>query len=139
MVSVQEALYLIQENVSLNEIIEIELDQSLMYTLATDIKSPINMPPFNQSAMDGYAVGSDDTDNISVINEVKAGDSSENIELKKNEAIRIFTGAMVPESAFAVVKQESVVRSRNSIEITEEIKINSNNDFQINILWFYVN
>ena len=90
MVSVQEALYLIQENVSLNEIIEIELDQSLMYTLATDIKSPINMPPFNQSAMDGYAVGSDDTDNISVINEVKAGDSSENIELKKNEAIRIF-------------------------------------------------
>jgi molybdopterin molybdotransferase len=126
MVSVQEALYLIQENVSLNEIIEIELDQSLMYTLATDIKSPINMPPFNQSAMDGYAVGSDDTDNISVINEVKAGDSSENIELKKNEAIRIFTGAMVPESAFAVVKQESVVRSRNSIEITEEIKINSN-------------
>ena len=41
MVSVQEALYLIQENVSLNEIIEIELDQSLMYTLASSMSCKI--------------------------------------------------------------------------------------------------
>jgi len=64
------------------------------YLLFEDILSPINMPPFRQSAMDGYALHLHDDVSYDLIGEIKAGDGHQLI-LKKGEAVRIFTGAPV--------------------------------------------
>jgi len=57
MITVEEAFKLVQNNITPNEkTISIELNNSLGYVLASNVFSPINMPPFRQSAMDGYAL-----------------------------------------------------------------------------------
>lgn len=91
--------------------------------LAKDLQSPMDMPPFAQSAMDGYALGEGSADQgstFNVIGEVAAG-SSRQIQLKKGECVRIFTGAPVPETAKAVVQQEWVERNNDRIVLQREV------------------
>ncbi|WP_346883392.1 gephyrin-like molybdotransferase Glp [uncultured Algibacter sp.] len=95
------------------------------YILFEDIFSPINMPPFKQSAMDGYALNLHDNLSYHLIGEVKAGDAHQPI-LKKGEAIRIFTGAPVPDSANAVMMQEKVKSDGNLITIEDQISLGHN-------------
>lgn len=75
------------------------------FVLAEDVKAPINMPPFPQSAMDGYALKFNNTSSFKLTNEIKAGDNHQP-QLQPGEAMRIFTGAAVPQTADAVVRQE---------------------------------
>ena len=126
MVSVEEALKLIEENLDRLPAIEVAVDDFEGAILAEDVHSPINMPPFNQSAMDGYALNySEDVSSYEVIGEVAAG-SAELFELKTGQAVRIFTGAAVPASANTVVKQEIVIREGNSISMEEPISMGQN-------------
>jgi len=74
------------------------------------------MPPFRQSAMDGYALNLQNSDTYSVIDEVKAGDSHQPI-LNNGEAVRIFTGAAVPNTANAVVMQEKVTVENGTLNL----------------------
>ncbi len=107
MISVEEAKDLVLQNASpILETISIQVSKSLGYCLAQDIFAPLNLPPFNQSNVDGYAVKLNDTHTWKVIQESKAGDTA-NFELKEGEACRIFTGAMVPKGADAVIMQEN--------------------------------
>ena len=81
------------------------------------------MPSFDQSAMDGYAINTVEGRKIyNVISEVAAGSGEEPV-LNFGEAVRIFTGAMVPASANVVVQQEWVVRAGNEILIEREIQL----------------
>lgn len=81
-------------------------------------------PPFDNSAMDGYAVRAADVEGASdaapcqlkVIGESRAGEPSER-GLGAGEAIRIFTGAMVPEGADAVVMQENTAREGETVSV----------------------
>ena len=124
MISVEQAFKQIDSIQTLNAI-EIPLVGALNYTVAEDVLSPINMPPFNQSAMDGYAVnGTSNT--FELIGEIQAGADASNIELKEGQAIRIFTGAMVPDSATTVIRQEIVDKNENSISITGNFGQNEN-------------
>ncbi|WP_298547832.1 gephyrin-like molybdotransferase Glp [uncultured Aquimarina sp.] len=93
--------------------------------LGEDIISRIHMPPFRQSAMDGYALLLHDKNSYQIIGEVKAGDS-QNYLLKPGQGVRIFTGARVPDDANTVVIQEKVNRSENTITIDSEIHPNQN-------------
>lgn len=104
---------------------KVELKEAFGYVLAEDVISAIDMPPFRQSAMDGYAlhIGNDNT--YRVLGEVKAGDDSE-LSLSAGEAIRIFTGASVPETANTVVMQEKVTKNEIYIEVEGDIKVNVN-------------
>ena len=86
--------------------------------LASAVQSPINMPPFRQSAMDGYAIQLNGTPEYNVINESKAGDSG-NLSLKSGEAVRIFTGALVPDDADTIVIQEHVERTADKIRLNK--------------------
>lgn len=95
------------------------------YLLFEDIKSPINMPPFRQSAMDGYAVNLHEDLSYNLIGEIKAGDNQQLI-LKKGEAVRIFTGAAVPNTANAVMMQEKVKTNANTINLEHQIDKNIN-------------
>jgi molybdopterin molybdotransferase len=83
------------------------------------------MPPFRQSAMDGYALNLHDGLTYTLIGEVKAGDGHQPV-LKKGDAIRIFTGAPVPDSANAIMMQEKVKSDGNFITIEHQISIEHN-------------
>jgi len=95
------------------------------YVLFEDVISPINMPPFRQSAMDGYALNLHDSLSYTLIGEIKAGDSHQPV-LQKGEAVRIFTGAPVPDSANAVMMQEKVESNENTIKIEHQVALEIN-------------
>ena len=121
MISVAEALSIISKISYTPNIKTVLLENALGLTLSDDIKASINMPPFRQSAMDGYALLSYPKKKYEVIGEVKAGDPK-NYVLEPGQAIRIFTGARVPDNADVIVIQEHVSRSENSITIHTDIK-----------------
>ncbi|MCB0803109.1 MAG: molybdopterin molybdotransferase MoeA [Flavobacteriales bacterium] len=127
MVSVEEAIQLIEQNTSQLKPYSIELPKALGYALSENILAPISLPPFEQSAMDGYAIAQDNDKTIrfKLIGETKAGDES-NSELKAGEAIRIFTGAMVPKGATAVIMQEHTKVAKHEVQILQDIKARGN-------------
>jgi len=116
MIEVKEALEIVAANSSNFSTQKIEVRKALGYVLAETIYSPISMPPFRQSAMDGYAFIHSERYQYDVVGISQAGDHS-NIKLKENEAIRIFTGAYIPDSADTVIMQEHVMASESSILI----------------------
>ena len=105
MIQVAEALKIIAENSSKMSITKIKVSKSLGFVLAEAVYSPINMPPFRQSAMDGYAFIHGESSKFKVVKTSQAGDFSED-PIEKNEAVRIFTGAFVPDEMDTVVMQE---------------------------------
>lgn len=88
-------------------------------TLAQDIFAPLDLPPFNSSAMDGYAlclpVVADRRD-FKVIGESRAGHPYVG-HVQPGECTRIFTGAVIPTGANTVVLQEDVKREANQVEV----------------------
>jgi len=113
MLTVSEAKKLLLKNVTLLEAIRMDVYAALGFVLAEDIYAPIDLPQFSQSAMDGFAFYLDEHFEPSEINlfkivgEVKAGDKP--IEkLEPNTAVRIYTGAPIPENSNCVVMQEKV-------------------------------
>lgn len=128
MISVKQALDIVQNNIELKCASELKkVSEALNYVLYEDITSPINMPPFRQSAMDGYAVNLHDELTYTVIGEIKAGDNHHPI-LNKGDAIRIFTGAPVPDTANAVIMQEQV--SVNNTILTAESRVTLNKNIR---------
>ncbi|WP_347049632.1 molybdopterin molybdotransferase MoeA [Flavobacterium olei] len=116
MIKVEEAIAIIEANSTKMPTKRIPVAKALGYVLAEKVISPINMPPFRQSAMDGYAFKHSIRHQYDIVGISQAGDHF-NIKLKETEAIRIFTGAYVPDSADTVVMQEHVMGSKDSILI----------------------
>ena len=104
---------------------KVALKDAIGKVLSTTVRSKIDMPPFRQSAMDGYALHTHDSDTYTIIDEVKAGDTHMP-ELKAGEAVRIFTGAMVPDTANAVIMQEKTQRDDLTLTIEGELKEGAN-------------
>lgn len=126
MISVEQAIDTVQNNIvpTLN-FERIEVSKAIGCILYEDIISPINMPPFRQSAMDGYALCLNGESTYHIIGEVKAGDHHQ-LTLKKGEAVRIFTGAPVPDSANAVIMQEKVAVKQQELTIESTVSLNDN-------------
>ncbi len=115
MISVTEAIEKVTSYLYKGTPIEIPIQEALNFVLAAEVFSLIDMPPFPQSAMDGYAVNGVSQLEYAIIGEVKAGDGQE-LSLEEGEAVRIFTGAPVPQTATAVIMQEKTsVKSRQLI------------------------
>jgi len=87
--------------------------EALGRVLGEDVRSQVDIPPFNKSAVDGYAIHAEDTFGASstnpsiltLIGEIEAGDKPD-FEVKRREASKIATGAPVPKDADAVVMLE---------------------------------
>ena len=99
---------------------KVSLENSLGRFLAEDIKSKINLPPFNNSAVDGYALFNKDLlkKKFKLVSKqrIAAGDKiSDN--LKSGQAARIFTGAKMPTNSSTVVMQENVLLKKDNITI----------------------
>jgi molybdopterin molybdotransferase len=86
------------------------LREALGRVLATDIIAPVNLPPFDNSAVDGYAVCGEDIDaareqRLAIADRVAAGHAATHA-VKSGEAVQIFTGAPMPPGADTVFMQE---------------------------------
>lgn len=79
--------------------------------LAQDMAVVHNVPEFDNSAMDGYAVNGNDRQEWQVVHRIAAGDDGAPLQLAPGEAARIFTGAPIPVGCSAVVMQEHVTRT----------------------------
>ena len=108
----------------------VTIRESAGHILAEDVTSPMDVPPFINSAMDGYAIQANDlpqTDNtlLKVIGKSFAGGPFEG-EVKSGEAVRIMTGAIVPEGADTVIMQEHAEVNDDTIKIGNEHKAKQN-------------
>src|SRR5918992_1468192 len=83
----------------------VTLDAALGRVLAEDVTSAIPVPPFDSSAMDGYAVAAGPGAELEVVGESRAGHPAA-VAVRDGTAVRISTGAAVPEGADAVVPVE---------------------------------
>ncbi|MEA2437555.1 MAG: molybdopterin molybdotransferase [Thermoleophilaceae bacterium] len=86
---------------------EVALDAALGRVLGEEVRSEEDLPPFDSSAMDGFAVVAGPAGELPVVGESRAGRPAER-PLEPGEAMRISTGAAVPEGADAVVPVERV-------------------------------
>jgi molybdopterin molybdotransferase len=129
MISVPEARQLIAARVKLLRKEDRPLPDALGYILAEDIFSAIDVPPFDQSAVDGYAFAFADCnreDAIVVDGEIQAGSFfSEHVNAQ--HAVRIFTGAPVPASTDTVVMQEKVEVEGKEIWINDDQLVSGSN------------
>mgnify|MGYP000108929582 CR=1 FL=1 len=109
MIPVEEALRLVLENSGEPEMKKAAIAEVHGHILAEDIRSDIDMPPFDRSAMDGFAISGDGL-RYELHEEIIAGDSRE-IRVKSGHAYPIMTGAPVPEGADRIaIVEESVIK-----------------------------
>lgn len=119
--SVSEAVQLIKQHAIHSNRDEVSLMDTLGCVAAETIVAPTDTPPFDNSAMDGYAFSFEHWDKktpLQVVGEIRAGTNSD-YRLKAQEASRIFTGAPIPEGADTVVMQEKTERSENLLSISD--------------------
>jgi len=89
---------------------------------AEDVRSRVDLPPFGSSAMDGFAVRSDDLPGtLRIVGESAAGGPFA-ADVEPGCAVAISTGAVVPSGADAVVPVERVVQHDNTVEIADVVK-----------------
>ncbi|RUO97592.1 gephyrin-like molybdotransferase Glp [Hyphomicrobium sp.] len=98
-------------------------------TLAEAITSKVDNPPFDASAMDGYAVRSEDVATVpvtlTVVGEAGAGRPFTDT-LRKRQAVRIFTGGILPPGADAIVIQENTTASGSEVTVLETAQRDAN-------------
>jgi len=105
----------------------VTLHESLGRILAQDILSPANVPNYDNSAMDGYALNAEDLNaaSLKVIGTAFAGKAFSS-SVARGECVRIMTGAAMPQGADTVAVQEKVLRDGDSIQFTEAPKPRAN-------------
>ena len=118
MISVAEAIQIVRDQTSPLPTESVALQDSLGRVLAQDVIADSDLPPFDRSQMDGYAVRAHDTNDapvrLKIVGESAAGKGWHQ-EMKEGEAVRIMTGAPIPTGADAV----------QQVELTHELKDNT--------------
>lgn len=122
LLSVEEALQRILARASRSEAERVPLSETAGRVLSADVEARLTQPPFNASAMDGYAVRAGDVATLpatlKLVGESAAGHAFGG-SVNAGEAVRIFTGAPVPEGANAIVIQENVEADGNSVRVVD--------------------
>ena len=135
LMSADDALSFLIDSASVTAKTEaVSLDDSLGRILASDIHSTINVPGFDNSAMDGYTIALNNSqvaqENLSfkVVDRIAAGSTGK--DLNSGSAARIFTGAPIPKGANTVVMQEECKLSEDKSQITVARAINLNENIR---------
>ena len=122
-VTVEKALELIYKNVTNKSIKLLPIESVLDYVLAQDIIATHNLPPYDNSAMDGYAVKiCDSSKSVKVNHTILAGDNSHE-ELESGYAIKIMTGARVPNGTECIVPIEDTIESKNGVRLPQNLTL----------------
>jgi len=124
--SVTDAQKCIINSVNIQDHETVALERSLNRVLAEDVRANRDLPPYDVSAMDGYAVRSADLVKVpvelSVIEDVKAGDMPSRV-IQEKQCARIMTGAPVSKGADAVIRvEETQALSDNRVQINVAVK-----------------
>ncbi|MCC2521412.1 molybdopterin molybdotransferase MoeA [Vibrio coralliilyticus] len=101
--------------------LQLPLAEAIGYVLAEDILSPIFVPPFDNSAMDGYAIRIADLNKSNVLPSAGksfAGQPFEG-EWPKGTCVRIMTGAQIPEGCDAVIMQENTEQTEQGVKFNQ--------------------
>ncbi|HEY6247409.1 MAG TPA: gephyrin-like molybdotransferase Glp [Pyrinomonadaceae bacterium] len=128
MISVAEAIQIVKEQTQRLATEKVAIHESLDRVLAEDIVADTDLPPFNRSQMDGYAVRAEDTNDapvrLRIVGESAAGKGWHH-QLKAGDAVRIMTGAPVPEGADAVQQVELAheLKDNTVVELLESVAL----------------
>lgn len=130
MISVDEALRIVLKKGKKLLPRKVRLENAAGLCLAESIKSDLNMPPFNRSAMDGYAVIAKDIKppvDLDVIENIRAGYNPKK-KVGRGQAAKIMTGSVVPKGADTVIKVEETKSLDNDrkVRILKETKKGAN-------------
>lgn len=122
----QEAIDLSLEH-KLSSLAEhVPLDEAHQRILAEDLRSTVNDPPFDNSAMDGFAVRYEDTQQapstLQIIATSQAAAGNQDLTLSFGQAVRIMTGAPVPEGADAIIPIEACNVEGNRVTLNQPSK-----------------
>ena len=120
-VTIEKALELIYTNTKQKSLKIIPIEEALGSILAQDVFATHNLPPYDNSAMDGYAVKVENSgQSVKVGCTIFAGDDFDG-ELQHNEALKIMTGARIPLGTQCVVPIEDVIASDEGIELPKNL------------------
>jgi len=101
----------------------VNLDQSHGRILALDLPSKVNDPPFDNSAMDGFAMRYEDTldspSTLKIVGTIQASGQEDNISISKGEAVRIMTGAPIPKGADSILQVELTSVKDNKVTLKQ--------------------
>jgi len=111
----------------------VNIDGVCLRVCARDILADSNVPNFDRSAVDGFAICSADLENLDrdelgeleVIGVIKAGSSNDTV-VDRGNTYRIMTGALLPEGTAAVIKQEDVEQRKNTVYAAKKLKMGEN-------------
>lgn len=121
MISYEDAVSAILAEVKLLTSEHVALQNLPGRVLAAEILAPLDLPAFDNSAVDGYAVRTPVTGPLIVTDESAAGGDASSLRVSEGEAVRIFTGAALPAGADAVAMQEDVEREGQAIRLLEPV------------------
>lgn len=127
-VTVDKAVRWVDEHSAIREPERVPLEQAVGRTLADDVTSSINVPAFDRSAMDGYALKGEETNGagmynpltFAVIGQALPG-RAYNGEVRDGEAVRIMTGAPLPAGANAVLPAEYASENAGVVDVTTTV------------------
>jgi molybdopterin molybdotransferase len=122
LLSVDEALARVLDGLAPLEAERVAIEDARARVLAEDLAARVTQPPFDASAMDGYAVRAADVSSLPArlrVIGVAAAGSGFRQHVGQGEAVRIFTGAPVPEGADTVVIQENTEEANGVVTIKE--------------------
>ena len=126
MIPISAALKIIKKHVGNLSAEKVEIGECCGRVLAEEICADMDLPPFNRSQMDGFAVKANDVKNapvkLKIIGMSSAGTGFDG-KIKTGEAVRIMTGARVPDNADSVQKVELTTESDGFITILEPTKL----------------
>ena len=125
MISVADAFSILNKTTFSPQEVEVSLFDANSFVLSETLIAPISMPPFRQANMDGFALSLHDELNYDIVGEIKAGDFFSG-QLLPGQAMKIFTGAAVPDSAQAVIQIEKVTVNRHQLQLQEDVKPETN-------------
>jgi molybdopterin molybdotransferase len=135
MISVEEALGIVFSNLPERKVEQVPFQNSLSRILAEDLVATSNIPPFNRSAMDGFAVSTADVQSapvdLEIAGEIRAGGGMPET-LPPGQAMSIMTGAPVPKGADAVqiVEECRISSDGKTVSISKPVQTGENIAFK---------
>jgi molybdopterin molybdotransferase len=129
MITLEQAYKILFKNLPKPVTGEVLLEDSIGYILAENVKSSVMMPPFNKSAVDGYAFTYKDLGNVPAelryIGLIEAGDSF-NVKPRTGDCVKIMTGAAVPHGFDSIIMIEDTEFHGDRVTLKKKIKQGDN-------------
>ncbi|MGI8731474.1 MAG: molybdopterin molybdotransferase MoeA [Solirubrobacteraceae bacterium] len=133
-ISIEDARRQVLEHTAMLEAEQVDLDDALGRVLAEDAVAPNPVPPFDCSTMDGFALRAADTSDapatLRLIDEARAGKAAGGA-VQAGSAIRVSTGAPIPDGADAVMRQELTSTSEDDGTVTIDEAVTAGTDVRV--------